>query len=313
MTAYYTPYSETLKQRGFGGLRIRKVTLNGGFTCPNLDGTKGRGGCVFCDNRGFSPVAERRGAAIETQLEEGIRYSRVHFEAQKFIAYFQPFSGTYAPVTRLRESYERALRHPDVIGLSIGTRPDCVTAEIVELLEEFSRKTYLTLELGLQSSDDGTLNRINRGHTFSEFSAAMDLCRNRGFDVCVHVILGLPGETTTHHRNTALSLNRWPYHSIKIHPLHIVKGTPLAEDFARGRYAPLEFEKYVEEVVGFLEHVPARVGVQRFTGDAKGELLIAPQWCREKNIIRNAMIAEFRRRNSRQGTGLHNGSDISAN
>ena len=304
MTAYYTPYSEVLKKRGFESFRVRKVALNGGFTCPNLDGTKGRGGCVFCDNRGFSPVAGQRGTPIEAQLEEGIRYSRAHFDAEKFIAYFQPFSGTHAPVAHLRELYLRALEHPDVIGLSIGTRPDCVNEEVVELLEEISKKTYLTLELGLQTSCDETLVHINRGHTFSDFSTAMDLCRGRSFEVCVHVILGLPGETSIHHRNTAQSLNNWTYHSIKIHPLHVVKGTSLAEDFIRGEYAPLEFEKYVEEIVGFLECVPANVGVQRFTGDAKGDLLVAPQWCRKKNSIRNAMIAEFQRRNSRQGIRL---------
>ncbi len=241
----YTPYAQLLAARGFAGVKVRKVTLNGGFTCPNLDGTKSRGGCTYCDNRGFSPSAGKRGVSLPVQLEQGMAYARSRFGAEKFIAYFQTFSGTYAPVRRLRELYRQALEHPDVVGLSIGTRPDCVGPEVADLLEELGTKTFLTLELGLQSAFDATLRRINRAHTFDDFARAMHLCRQRGFDLCVHIILGLPGESPEHYRHTASVLGEWTYHAIKIHPLHVVRGTALAAQYARGEYRPLEIDEYV--------------------------------------------------------------------
>jgi radical SAM protein (TIGR01212 family) len=300
----YTPYARLLADRGFPDVKVRKVTLNGGFTCPNIDGTKSRGGCTFCDNRSFSPSAGNRGLSIPLQLEQGIAYARARFGAERFIAYFQTFSGTYAPVARLRELYQEALGHSDVVGLSIGTRPDCVDPKVADLLEEVGRKTFLTLELGLQSSFDESLRNVNRAHTFEDFTRAMDLCQDRGFDLCVHVILGLPGETREHYRHTAASLNRWRYQAIKIHPLHVVRGTVLAEQYARGEYQCLEIEEYVGGLVDFLERVPTPVGVQRFTGDARGELLVAPMWCREKSKVLEMMKSEFKRRGSRQGFRL---------
>ncbi len=300
----YTPYSEILSRRGWAGTRIRKVTLNGGFTCPNLDGTKARGGCTFCDNRSFSPSAGDRGKAIPDQLEQGITYLRARFKAEKFIAYFQSYSGTYAPVEKLRALYMQALAHRDVIGLAIGTRPDCITPEIADLLEELGSKTYLSLELGLQSSFDASLERVNRAHNFKDFSQAMDLCDGRGFEICIHVILGLPGESTFHYRRTACSLIRWKYHSLKIHPLHVVKGTVLARQFETGQYLPLEKQSYVQGLVDFLERVPPQVGIQRFTGDAPESLLLAPLWCRDKSKLKEAMLAEFHERDTWQGYAL---------
>jgi radical SAM protein (TIGR01212 family) len=297
----YTPYSTLLRAR-FGKLRVRKVPLHGGFTCPNLDGTKARGGCTYCDNRSFSPVAGQRATPLAAQFDAGAAYFRDHVGADAYIAYFQAFSGTYAPVARLRALYEEALALPEVVGISIGTRPDCVTAEIVDLLEEFSARTHVTLELGLQSAFDETLRRINRAHTFDEFAATMDLCRGRAFERCVHVILGLPGETAEHYRATAREIGAWEYHSIKIHPLHVVRGTALAREHARGDYAPPSQAEYVAGLVDFLERIPASVGVQRFTADAPAAMLIAPAWCRDKNAALNAMKAEFARRGTRQGS-----------
>jgi radical SAM protein (TIGR01212 family) len=295
----YTPYSRLLAARGL--VRVRKVPLNGAFTCPNLDGTKARGGCTYCDNRSFSPVAASRSISIARQLEQGAAYMRSHMGAQRFIAYFQAYSGTYAAPERLRALYTEALDQPDVAGIAIGTRPDCITPAVVELLEEFSRRTFVTLEIGLQSAFDDTLRAINRAHTFAEFSAAMDLCRGRGFDLCVHLILGLPGETREHYRATANALRAWDYQSIKIHPLHVVKGTVLARQFDRGAYRPLDQAEYVQGLTDVLERIPAGVGVQRFTADAPPELLIAPAWCRDKNGVLQAMKREFANRRSFQG------------
>jgi radical SAM protein (TIGR01212 family) len=300
----YTPYSALLKAKGFAGLRVRKVTLNGGFTCPNLDGTKARGGCTFCDNRSFSPSAGNRALSIPEQLRIGMEYQRSRFGARRFIPYFQTFSGTYAPVERLRELYAQALDHPDVIGLAIGTRPDCLTREIADLLDEIGGRTFVTLELGLQSSDDATLRRINRAHGFAEFAAAMDLCAGRRFEVCVHVILGLPGEDRSRYRATAQSLSAWEYHSVKIHPLHVVKGTVLERQYLRGEYRPLGMEEYVAGLADFLERVPSGVGVQRFTADARGDLHVAPAWCKRKSDVRAALSRELAARGSWQGWAL---------
>lgn len=303
-TPFYTSYSALLKAKGFAGLRVRKVTLNGGFTCPNLDGTKARGGCTFCDNRGFSPSAGDRAVSIPDQLAKGMAYQRSRLGAERFIAYFQPFSGTYAPVDRLRTLYRQALDHPDVVGLAIGTRPDCIDAGIADLLEEIGRSTYLSLELGLQSAHDESLRRINRAHGFREFAQTMDLCAGRGFDICVHVILGLPGEAAGHYRATALALGGWRFHSVKIHPLHIVRGTVLASQFRNGAYRPLGQDEYVSGLVDFLERIPPEVAVQRFTADAPPEMLIAPLWCRSKPEIQKAMTGEFIRRGTHQGSAL---------
>jgi radical SAM protein (TIGR01212 family) len=300
----YTPYTTRLAALGFAGRRIRKVPVNGGFTCPNLDGSRGRGGCTFCDNRSFSPVAGSRGTSVSRQLEAGTGYFRERLGADGFIAYFQTFSGTYAPVERLRSLYEEALAFPGVVGLSVGTRPDCLDPEAIDLLDEMAQKVPVTLELGLQSAFDETLRRINRGHGFAEFAEAMDRTEGRRFDRCVHVILGLPGEGPPHYRETAAALGRWRYEGIKIHPLHVVRGTVLAKDFAAGRYRPPELAEYVEALADFLERIPPGVAVQRFTGDAGEDLLLAPLWCRGKGAILSALRREFFRRGTCQGARL---------
>lgn len=299
---YYTPYAQTLAARGMSGVRVRKVPVHGGFTCPNLDGTKARGGCTYCDNRSFSPVAGSRTVPLSLQIAEGSAFMRDRIGADRYIVYFQAFSGTYAPVDTLRALYTEALAAPDVVGLSVGTRPDCVTPEAAQLLEELARDHYVTLELGLQSAFDETLKTINRAHTFEDFSTTMNLCSGRGFDLCVHLILGLPGESRPHYRATARALSRWDYQSIKIHPLHVVKGTALARQHFRGEYAPLTRDEYVEGLADVLERIPSTVGVQRFTGDAPPDLLIAPQWCRDKSGVLNALKREFDQRGTRQGS-----------
>jgi radical SAM protein (TIGR01212 family) len=304
---YHTPYASLLAERGFANMRVRKVPLHGGFTCPNLDGTKARGGCTYCDNRSFSPVAGSRRVEVSRQLAEGSAFMRDHIGADHFIAYFQAFSGTYAPIDRLQALYREALEAPDVVGISIGTRPDCVSQATIDLLDELSLSTFVTLELGLQSASDETLRRINRAHTFDEFAATMDLCAGRRFDVCVHLILGLPGEGPEQYRATARSLARWRYHSVKIHPLHVVRGTRLDADYILGKYIPLTRDEYVSGLADVLELISPRVGVQRFTADAPLNLLAAPDWCRDKNAVLNALNLEFQKRGSRQGSRANDG------
>jgi uncharacterized protein len=301
---YYTPYSKILETKAPAGMRIRKVTINGGFTCPNIDGTKARGGCTFCNNKGFSPSAGDRGLSVSKQIEKGIAFHRQHFKVDKFIAYFQTYSGTYASVERLSYLYNQAVKHPEIIGIAIGTRPDCINKDIISLLEDLSKTTYLSLELGLQSAFDESLEKINRAHTFADFTEAMNLCLDKNFEICIHAILGLPGESTNHFRYTANALNKWKYHSLKLHPLHVVIDTVLAKQFLSNEYIPLQFEEYINGVVDFLECVPSTVGIQRFTGDAPSEMLLAPLWCKNKFKIMAAMNREFKRRGTAQGFAL---------
>ncbi|HLP42043.1 MAG TPA: TIGR01212 family radical SAM protein, partial [Fibrobacteria bacterium] len=257
-----------------------------------------------------SPAAGSRGLSVTHQLEARTEWLRSRLGSEGFIAYFQTYSGTYAPVARLKALYEEALAFPGVVGLAIGTRPDCLEPETVELLDDLSRRAYVSLELGLQSAFDETLRRVNRAHGFAEFAAAMDLCRGRGFEICIHLIVGLPGEGPPHWRETAAALGRWDYHSLKIHPLHVVRGTALARQYDSGLYIPLERKAYVEGLVDILECVPPSVGVQRFTGDAAGDLLVAPDWCRDKAGLREDMLAEFRRRGTRQGHRIEVGDPV---
>ncbi len=296
----YRRYREHLAER-FGSRRIRKVTLHGGFTCPNLDGTRGYGGCTYCDNRSFSPSFGDMERSVTSQLETGIAALEKQGPVDGVIAYFQPFSNTYAPPEKLAKLYGEALSHPLVAGLAIGTRPDCLPEAVLQLLQHFAAKTYLSLEIGLQSALDDTLNLIHRGHDVAEFDSAIQRCRNRGFEIAVHVILGLPGENAEQWRATANHVARMACDSIKIHPLHLVKGTVLARQFASGRFELPSRENYIAGVVDFLERIPRSTAVQRITADAPVNMLVAPTWCRDKNALLRDIHLEFQRRGSRQG------------
>ncbi len=295
----FRSYAQHLRALGLKG--VRKITVSGGFTCPNLDGSKARGGCTYCDNESFSPVHAENGDDVFGQVKRGAEFMRSRFGAERFIAYFQPYSNTYAPLERLRALYDAALAHPEVVGLAVGTRPDCLEPEVIEYLDELGSERYVSLEIGIQSVSDATLRRINRGHTFAEFSEAMDRCHGRRFEICVHVILGLPGEGPEEWVATARALSRWRYHTVKIHPLHVVRGTALARQHATGKYRWLEREQYVQGLCDFLEWVPAETAVQRFTGDAPDRLLVGPSWCKDKTGLLRDMKAEFLRRGTCQG------------
>lgn len=296
----YRPYRDLLASR-FGNQRIRKVTVNGGFTCPNLDGSRGKGGCTYCDNRSFSPAAPWRTKPLREQIDAGLAAQKKLGRVDGIIVYFQAFSNTYATPEHLAALYAEALAHPQAVGLAIGTRPDCLSPTIIELIADFARHTYVSLELGMQSAFDATLIRIHRGHSVAEFDAAMQLCHGHGFELNVHVILGLPGEGPEHWRATAIHLAAHPFDSLKIHPLHIVQGTAIARQYAEGRFALPERKTYVEGVVDFLERMPPHIALQRFTGDAPVDMLVAPTWCRDKHGLLRDILAEFALRGRRQG------------
>lgn len=284
------------------GERVQKIPLDAGLTCPNRDGTLGTGGCIYCDRRGSGTGAMiHQGLSIEEQMSKGCELARRRYGAEKFIAYFQSFSNTYAPLPSLRVLYEQALSHPGVVGLSVGTRPDCINPEILGLLGSYLKLQVVWLELGLQSAHDATLRRINRGHDVACFDGALLEAEARGLNVCAHVILGLPGETRGMMIETARHLASLPLKGLKIHALYIVKGTALSALHEKGRYACMSKEEYVELVVDFLEWIPSQVIIQRLTGDPVHSELQAPQWVKDKASLLKCIDKRLEERDTWQG------------
>ncbi len=295
----YFSYNHFLRQV-FGG-RVQKVSLDAGFTCPNVDGTVAVGGCVFCDNRSFSPSRRLPRVDIRSQLDEGIRRLKWRYDVDRFLAYFQPATNTYGPVETLRLLFERAMSHPRVVGLAIGTRPDCVPDDVLDLLEELAGRTYLSVEYGVQTIHDRSLDWMNRGHHHEASVDAIERSQNRGFEICAHVMLGLPGESHEDMLATAREVARLGVDAVKLHNLYVVKNTPLAEEFTAGKVELQSLPEYVATVVDFLELLPPECVVERITGEAPPDYLLGPAWCLDKVGIRNAVDAEFARRNSYQG------------
>jgi radical SAM protein (TIGR01212 family) len=281
------------------GERVHKIAIDAGFTCPNRDGSIGRGGCTFCNNVSFSPNG-RRPHRIAEQIESGRRVITRRTGAKKYIAYFQAYTNTYADVRELTRLYDEALQEPDVIGLDVGTRPDCVPDAVLDLLLDYQQQGYeVWLELGLQSAHDATLKHVNRGHGFAEYEQAVVKARSRGLKVCTHLILGLPGESTAHHLSSLQRVLELGVDGLKFHPLHVVKGTRLANEWRRGEYQPLTMEQYVADVVELINLTPDEIIFHRLTGTASADVLLAPAWCAKKwqvlNRITNVLAKQANR------------------
>ena len=275
------------------GERVHKIAIDAGFTCPNRDGSIGRGGCTFCNNVSFSPHG-RKPLSIAEQIESGRRVIRKRTGAKKYLAYFQAYTNTYADVEELARLYDQALGEPDVIGLDVGTRPDCVPDKVLDLLAEYQQQgNEVWLELGLQSAHDETLERVNRGHGFAEYQNAVLRARERGIKVCTHLILGLPGESRRHYMTSLQRVLELGVDGLKFHPLHVVKGTALANEWRRGEYHSLTMADYVANVVELIRHTPAKVVFHRLTGTASENILLAPIWCAKKWQVLNSITAEL--------------------
>ncbi len=260
----YYSYRFFLQQRF--GQRVQKVSVDGGFTCPNVDGTVATGGCVFCDNRSFSPSRRLPRTGIAGQLEEGMRRLKWRYRVEKFLAYFQPATNTYAPVDRLRPMFEEAIAHPNIVGLAVGTRPDCVPDDVLALLQELAGRIYVSVEYGLQTIHDRSLQWMNRGHGHDASVDAIERSRGRGFEICAHIMLGLPGESRQDMLATAREVARLRVDAVKIHNLYAVKNTPLAEQVASGDVTLIERDEYLLTVVDFLELLPPTCVVERVSG-----------------------------------------------
>jgi radical SAM protein (TIGR01212 family) len=287
--------------RSIFGCRVQKITIDAGLFCPNRDGSVSTGGCIYCNTRGSGTGAYAKGQSITDQLIIGKKVLSRRYNAKKFIAYFQSFSNTYAPVEKLKRFYQEALSVDDVVGLSIGTRPDCVNEPVLDLLEEYCSRYLVWVEYGLQSAHNSTLSLINRGHDFQCFQNAVEATQNRGIKICAHVILGLPHEERNHMLETARAIADMAIDGVKIHLLYVVKGTKLHQLYQSGRFRCLEQQEYVDLVCDFLEHIPRKVVIQRLVGDPHPEELVAPAWSLRKSETLALIRSTLKKRDSRQG------------
>lgn len=295
---YYDLKSHWINQ--FGG-RVYKLPIDAGFTCPNRDGSVAAGGCIYCDGRGSRLRQAGPLPSVAQQIAQGKAYYRKHRQAVKYIAYFQTFTNTYGPLEHLQRLYNEALAQEDVIGLAIGTRPDCVPDPVIRLLEGYAQDHHVWLEFGLQSMHDRTLNLINRGHSTDIFVDAVQRAAGKKIQVCTHIIVGLPGESHEDILQTARFLAALPVQGIKIHALLALRGTVLGKEYEDGRIALMSREEYVRSVCDILEILPAELVIQRLTADGYRDIFLAPQWAVNKMEVLNAIDSELERRDSYQG------------
>ncbi len=281
--------------------RVWKISVDGGFSCPNVDGTLSREGCVFCNLASFSPVRRQSPRPIRQQIQEAAHRLHHRYGATQFLAYFQPGTNTYAPVEKLRSLYEEALQEPGIVGLAIGTRPDCLPEEVLDLLAELAQRTWVLLELGLQTIHNRTLVWMNRHHSYEAFVDAVERAYTRRLPVGAHLIVGLPGESAADVQATAQQVARLGLHSVKIHNLCVVRGTRLAQMYQSGQVPLPTLEEYVRLVVDFLERLPPECVMDRLSADTPPEYLIAPSWAAHKPTVLSAIQHQLQCRNTWQG------------
>lgn len=285
--------------RNLFGCHVQKLSIDAGFTCPNRDGRVAYGGCIYCDGRGSQLRQKDKLPAVAVQIQTGKKYYAA--QASKFIAYFQTFTNTYAPCAYLKQLYDEALSQKDVIGLSIGTRPDCLGSDVIELLSGYAKKYHIWVELGLQSMHDQTLQFINRGHNVRQFLDSVNALAGSSLNICVHIIIGLPGESDEDVLETAKTLATLPINGLKIHSLLALEGTALGEMYKRGEAEMITKDKYVSLVCDILEIIPPQVVIQRLTADGYRDILLAPAWAMNKLDVLNSINGELERRDSYQG------------
>ena len=286
------------------GEKVYKVTLNGGMSCPNRDGTLGTRGCIFCSEGGSGDFAADVSLSVTEQIESQIALLSAKRPIQKYIAYFQAYTNTYAPVEYLRKIFKEAMSHPGIVALSVGTRPDCLGEEVLDFLEELNRIKPVWIELGLQTIHEKTAQYIRRGYRLSCFDQAVENLRKRNIEVIVHTILGLPGESREEILETMRYLNKKDIQGIKLQLLHVLKGTDLAYDYLAGRFHVYEREEYLALLIECLENLDPEIVIHRITGDGPKDLLIAPLWASRKREVLNLLHHQMKEQNSYQGKSL---------
>ena len=283
--------------------KVQKISLNAGFTCPNRDGTVGYGGCTYCNNQTFNPAYCKTEKTVTEQLEEGKQFFARKYPEMKFLAYFQAYTNTYAELEELKRKYEEALQVKDVVGIVIGTRPDCMPDTLLDYLEELNQRTFLIVEYGVESTDNDTLKRINRGHTFEVAEEAIRKTAERGIRVGAHIILGLPGETNDQLIKQASVLSALPLTTLKLHQLQLIKGTRMAHEF---EMQPEDFylysaDEYIDLVIDYVEHLRSDIVLERFVSQSPKELLIAPDWGLKNHEFTDKVKKRMRERDAWQG------------
>lgn len=280
----YNDYSSFIKKQF--NERVQKISLDTGFTCPNRDGTKGVGGCTYCNNNTFNPYYCKPEKSITQQLNEGIEFFSKKYKTQQYLAYFQAYTNTYADIDLVKELYNEALNHPQVIGLVIGTRPDCINEDLIDFLAELAKDNFISLEFGVESTLNTTLDLINRCHTFEETKAAYELSKDKGLQLGAHIIIGLPGETKEDLLNHALELSKLPINTLKIHQLQVVKHTMMAHQLKDNpeMFQLFSAEEYIDLITEFISLLRPDIIIERFISESPAHLLIAPQWNGLKNF-----------------------------
>lgn len=295
----YYSYRHYLEERF--NTRVHRVSIDAGFTCPNVDGTVAFGGCIFCDNRSFTPAHKLKRLSVFQQIDEQCEKLDRRYRSESYLAYFQAATNTYDSIENLQSLYDEAVSHPRVKGLIVSTRPDALSERVYDLLDRYAERMYVSLEIGLQSIHERSLAWMNRGHNAASFHAAVAMAKNRKFDIAVHVILGLPGESKEDMLATADALARSGIQAVKIHNLHVVHHTPLALQFRKGAVKIMEQDDYLDTVIAFIEHLPPHMVIQRVVGDAPDKNLIAPLWSKNKQGFLRELDAQMSQRQTWQG------------
>lgn len=293
----YKHLNQYLKEKF--GERTLKICIDGGFTCPNRDGSLGYGGCIYCSEKGSGELIQ-----ANSNISEQVRHYFTTYRAQranKFIAYFQNFTNTYDTIQNLKAKYDSALIDDRIVGLAIGTRPDCITKEIAKLLSSYTDKYYVCVELGLQTSNDEIGRRINRGYTSADFTKAVSILNQYDIDVVAHIMVGLPGETKQDIENTVDFINAHRLQGVKIHSTYVVENTVLADMYRRGEYQPLDLDDYIETLIDILTHLNPNFVIHRISGDAPKDILVAPSWNKHKMWILHGFEKRFEARDLWQG------------
>lgn len=305
MTRHYYSYNQYLRKTF--GVRVHRLSLDAGFSCPNLDGKLSSQGCIFCNNKAFSRYTENKTKPIKQQIEESMQFAKKRYQAKKFIAYFQSFTNTYSNIDDLAKKYNQIKGFKDIVGISVSTRPDCINQKKLDLLNEFSKKYKVYLEYGLQSIQDKTLTRINRKHNFKAFEDALKLTTQyKNIYPAAHLILGLPGETKEEMLETAKVLAKMPLWGIKIHCLHVVKDTTLAEQYKNKDIKLLSKGQYLNVLIDFLKLIPKEYVILRLVSDANPKQLIAPKWLNQKNKVLQELDKRLEEQNIWQGNQVKN-------
>lgn len=303
MNQFYNDFGTWIKARF--PFKVQKISIDAGFTCPNRDGRTGTGGCTYCDNRTFNPTYCNRRKTVSEQLEEGKAFFARKYPEMRYLAYFQAYTNTYAPVSSLATMYEEALCTENVVGIVIGTRPDCINEALLDYLKTLSRRTFVLIEYGIETANNTTLRRINRGHTFECTQRAIEMTHRRGILVGGHIILGLPGEDAAESIRQAPIISSLPLDILKIHQMQIIRGTVLAREYARKPFHIYNVDEYIQLIIDYIARLRKDLILERFVSQSPADLLIAPKWGLKNYEFTNRLVNRMKKIGAFQGMNYH--------